>query len=470
MGTDKKYFLYRYSRYIKSVFFLWDLVLLNVAYISSFYLRYGNFDRLFSQETQNVLFICNVSWGVLYLIIGAYKYIRVEHIENIISKSLQFVMIHLLLVFTLLSILDFDEISRLRMGYFYGIFVIEVFIFRIVFIRALKYFRRKGYNFRKVIIIGACPSGQEIANQLVKDLAYGYRVVGFFDDEVKASENLNVIGKIDDIQAYVLEHKIHEIYMAISDYNEHKIKELTKFCERNLIRIKFVPNFQRFTDTRRVFVDFYGAIPIISLRKEPLENPMNRIAKRLFDITFSLIMILLVFPWLFPILIFLVAISSRGPIFFRQERSGENNKTFNCYKFRSMRVNSLSDELQASANDSRITCIGKFMRQKNLDEMPQFFNVLFGHMSVVGPRPHMLKHTKEFSDVIDNYLVRHYTRPGITGWAQVNGYRGETKELKDLEKRVEFDIWYIENWSFLLDLRIIFMTCFNMVKKEKNAV
>ena len=470
MEEEKTNLLYRYSRYIKSVFFIWDLVLLNVAYILSFCLRHGNIDRLFEEEAKEVIFIINFSWIVLYLVIGAYKFIRVEHLENIIAKTIQFVLIHLLLVFTLLSFLNLDEVSRLRMGYFYGSFFIIVILFRILFIKTLKYIRRKGYNFRKVIIVGAGTSGQEIAQQLEKDLAYGYRVVGFFDDEVTSTEKIKVIGKIDEIPAYVLEHKIHEIYMAISDYNEHKIKALTKFCERNLIRIKFVPNFQKYTDSRRVYIDFYGKIPIISIRKEPLENPLNRIVKRMFDLAFSLLVILLIFPWLFPIIMLLIKLSTKGPIFFKQERSGENNRIFYCYKFRSMRVNSLSDELQASANDNRTTRIGKFMRQKNLDELPQFFNVLLGHMSVVGPRPHMLKHTKEFSDVIDNYLVRHYTRPGITGWAQVNGYRGETKKLKDLEKRVEYDIWYIENWSFLLDLRIIFMTCFNMVKKEKNAV
>lgn len=470
MKTQRKHLLYRYSRYIKSIFFIWDLVLLNTAYVLAFLLRNGDLERISTQEAQNVWFIINLAWFALYLIVGAYKFLRVEHIEKIVSKSLQFVLLHLLLVFTLLSILDYDEVSRLKMGYFYGLLFVFIFIFRIVFIKILKHFRRKGFNFRRVVIIGATKAGKEIAHELVKDLAYGYQVAGFFDDKTTTTEDFKVLGTIDEVPDYVLKNNIHEIYMAVSKYNEHKIKELIKFCERHLIRIKFVPNFQKITDSRRVFIDFYGRIPIVSIRKEPLENPLNRIVKRLFDIVFSLLLIVLVFPWLFPILIVMVACSSRGPIFFKQLRSGENNQEFYCYKFRSMQVNKQSDQLQATANDSRVTRVGRFMRKTNLDELPQFFNVLFGKMSVVGPRPHMLKHTEEFSEVIDNYLVRHYTRPGITGVAQIKGYRGETKKLKDLEKRVELDIWYIENWSFFLDLKIIFLTAFGMLRKQKNAV
>jgi undecaprenyl-phosphate galactose phosphotransferase/putative colanic acid biosynthesis UDP-glucose lipid carrier transferase len=172
---------------------------------------------------------------------------------------------------------------------------------------------------------------------------------------------------------------------------------------------------------------------------------------------------------LFPILIAVVKLSSKGPAFFKQKRSGENNESFTCLKFRTMKVYALSDELQSQKHDPRITKLGAFMRRTNLDELPQFFNVLLGKMSVVGPRPHMLKHTEQYSELINNYLVRHFVKPGITGWAQVKGYRGETKELIDMKNRVEFDIWYLENWTFLLDLKIIWMTVTNMLRGEKNA-
>lgn len=469
MKTQRKHLLYRYSRYIKSIFFLWDLVLLNTAYVLAFLLRNGDLERISTQEAQNVWFIINFAWLALYLIVGAYKFLRVEHIEKIVSKSLQFVLLHLLLVFTLLSILDYDEVSRLKMGYFYGLLFVFIFIFRIVFIKLLKHFRRKGFNFRRVVIIGATQAGEEIAHELVKDLAYGYQVAGFFDDKATTTEDFKVLGTIDEVPDYVLKNNIHEIYMAVSKYNEHKIKELIKFCERHLIRIKFVPNFQKITDSRRVFIDFYGRIPIVSIRKEPLENPLNRIIKHLFDIGFSILVIIGIFPWLFPILILLVKLSSKGPVFYKQIRSGENNKNFVCFKFRSMRNNN-GKFAQATKDDPRVTKIGAFMRKTNLDELPQFFNVLLGQMSVVGPRPHPVELDEQFKILVNEYRVRHFAKPGVTGWAQVNGYRGETKELIDMKTRVDYDIWYIENWSFFLDLKIIFLTAFGMLRKQKNAV
>jgi putative colanic acid biosysnthesis UDP-glucose lipid carrier transferase len=253
-------------------------------------------------------------------------------------------------------------------------------------------------------------------------------------------------------------------------FDAEYVQELIRYCESNLIRVKFVPDFSNFTKSRKVQIDFYENIPVISLRREPLESIFNPILKRAFDIVFSLLVIVLIFPWLFPVLIMLVKTSSKGAVFFKQKRSGENNQTFWCYKFRTMRVNSGADEQQATRDDKRVTYVGKFLRKTNLDELPQFFNVLRGDMSVVGPRPHMLKHTKEYSELINAYLVRHLIRPGITGWAQVNGYRGETSDIKQMKKRVEYDTWYIENWSFLLDLRIIYKTVANIFNGNENAM
>jgi putative colanic acid biosysnthesis UDP-glucose lipid carrier transferase len=210
-------------------------------------------------------------------------------------------------------------------------------------------------------------------------------------------------------------------------------------------------------------------VPVLTIRQEPLESVMNRAIKRAFDIGFSLFMIIFIFPWLFPVFIILIKLSSNGPAFFTQIRSGRKNKEFLCYKFRSMNVNEEADTLQATAGDSRITKIGRFLRKTNLDELPQFFNVLAGHMSVVGPRPHMLKHTEEYSKLVDKFMVRGLVKPGITGWAQVSGYRGATQNLRMMLKRIRYDVWYIENWSLLLDIRIIFMTVVNMIRGDKNA-
>ena len=211
------------------------------------------------------------------------------------------------------------------------------------------------------------------------------------------------------------------------------------------------------------------SFPIISLRPEPLENADNAFKKRVFDMLFSGFVIIFILSWLFPILAILIKLESKGPVFFKQLRSGRNNKNFWCYKFRSMKVNSESDTKQATKEDDRITMIGRFLRKTNLDEFPQFFNVLLGSMSIIGPRPHMIKHTEQYRAIIDRYMVRHYFKPGITGWAQVNGFRERQTLMNLMEARVNHDIWYFENWSLMLDIKIIFQTVINMFYGEKNA-
>ena len=216
-------------------------------------------------------------------------------------------------------------------------------------------------------------------------------------------------------------------------------------------------------------INYMGEFPVLSVRHEPLEDMQSRVKKRLFDVVFSLLVIVFIISWLYPLLALIIKIQSPGPVLFKQLRSGRDNQPFWCYKFRSMHVNANSDSKQAHKGDSRITAIGRFMRKTSLDEFPQFVNVLFGNMSIVGPRPHMLNHTEEYRAIIDQYMVRQFLKPGITGWAQVNGYRGETKDPSLMQKRVEHDIWYMENWSAMLDLRIVFITIFSILKGEENA-
>lgn len=402
------------------------------------------------------------------MFLQAYGFIRLERLEKTLSRSIKFILLHFLFMFCIISILNI-KINHNILYIFYGLFFLEIFFFRLASIKFLKWLRKLGFNFRNVIIIGSGKSANEIYSVLSKDLSYGYRILGFFSYEYKNHDNKNMLGSLENIYEYLNGNTVHEIYVALSENNSDVIKTLSSYCESNLIRLKIVPDYNGFAQGQNFSIDFYDNIPIISLRKEPLESPVNRIIKRLFDITFSIAVILLILLWLFPILFILIKISSKGPVFFKQQRSCENNYVFWCWKFRSMSVNAFANEQMAIKGDIRITKIGKFMRKTNIDELPQFFNTLIGTMSVIGPRPHMLKHTSQYSNLINNYLVRHFTKPGITGWAQVNGFRGETKELDQMLKRIEFDIWYIENWSFLLDLKIIYKTITNMLKGEKNA-
>lgn len=239
-------------------------------------------------------------------------------------------------------------------------------------------------------------------------------------------------------------------------------------ADKNLIRFKSVPEYYDYAQ-KPIFMQNFGHIPIISVRHEPLENIFNRMFKRLFDCVFSVFVIVFIFSWLFPLLAIAIKLESRGPVFFTQKRSGRDNRPFTCYKFRSMRVNKEAHEVQATRGDKRITRIGKLLRRTSIDELPQFFNVLIGNMSVVGPRPHMIAHTKQYSRMIDRYMIRHFLKPGITGWAQTNGLRGETKTVDDMLERVEADVWYLENWSFLLDLKIIILTIRNAISGDKNV-
>lgn len=459
-------YIYGYSRYIKLFGLVLDLVLLNLSYVGSYLFSNERFSEFGSQDAKTVLVFSNIIWCFLASYYHAYRFLRLEPIERILARNFRLVFYLMGLVFVIIVGLKYNQVSRTRLLAFSSLVFVSISLGRIAFVSILKKLRRKGFNFRNVIIVGAGKTAYHIRETLSGDLSYGYRVLGFFDNEVKGVE---VLGKMADAIGYISSHPVHEIYIATQDYESPELRQLTSYCEQNFIRIRFVPDFRNFTKSRKIEVSFYGSIPVMSLRKEPLEYPLNRIIKYGFDVLFTTVLFLTVFWWLFPLLVLLVKLSSPGPVFFRQQRSGKNNRAFWCYKFRTMRVNNLSDELQASRNDARITPIGGFLRKTSLDELPQFINVLKGDMSIVGPRPHMLKHTEEYSKLIDNYLVRHFAKAGITGWAQVNGFRGETRNLDEMERRVEFDIWYIENWSFLLDVKIIWRTLRLVIFRDKNA-
>ena len=237
----------------------------------------------------------------------------------------------------------------------------------------------------------------------------------------------------------------------------------------NVVHFYSVPNVSNYLH-HRVYFNMIGSVPYLSFFRDPLSSSVqNRVIKRTFDIVFSLTFLCTLFPIVLLVVAVITKITMPGPLFFRQKRNGLNDKVFYCIKFRSMKVNDDADKVQATKDDPRKTKWGNIMRKTNIDELPQFINVLLGDMSVVGPRPHMLKHTEEYSQLIDKYMVRHFVRPGITGWSQVTGFRGETKELSQMEGRVKGDIWYIEHWTFWLDLYIIFKTIANAIRGEKEA-
>jgi putative colanic acid biosynthesis UDP-glucose lipid carrier transferase len=324
---------------------------------------------------------------------------------------------------------------------------------------------------KDLVIVGGGPAAEEIFQYCEDQTVRGYRFRGVFSDEsIDGALGERRLGDVESAKAFALQNRIDIVYCALPGTQREAITDLMEFCERNTIRFRVIPSAESFIPVVKTSdLEFHGAVPVSKIRREPLERPMARRVKRTFDIVFSLGVIVFIFTWLFPLLALLVKLSSRGPVFFQQKRLGRNNEHFVCWKFRSMRMNKESDSKQATKNDPRVTTVGKFLRKSNLDEMPQFFNVLLGHMSVVGPRPHPLRLNDQYREIIDKYMVRHFVRPGITGWAQVNGLRGETRTPELMEKRVELDVWYLENWSFWLDLKIVVKTVTNMFSKDPNA-
>jgi Undecaprenyl-phosphate glucose phosphotransferase len=324
---------------------------------------------------------------------------------------------------------------------------------------------------KDLIIVGESPAAEEIYRYCEDQTVRGYRFRGIFTDHaLEGVLGTKRLGDVEAAKAFAVQNRIDIVYCALPGTRREEITELMEFCERNTIRFRVIPSADSFIPVVKTSgLEFHGDVPVSKLRHEPLDKPINRRLKRAFDIAFSLAVIVLIFSWLFPILALLVKLSSPGPVFFKQMRLGRDNKQFACWKFRSMRMNKEADVKQATKNDPRVTAIGRVLRKSNLDEMPQFINVLFGHMSVVGPRPHPLRLNEQYRDIIDKYMVRHFVRPGITGWAQVNGLRGETRTPELMERRVELDVWYLENWSFLLDLRIVVKTVTNMFGKDPNA-
>jgi putative colanic acid biosynthesis UDP-glucose lipid carrier transferase len=390
-------------------------------------------------------------------------------IDKVVQRAFLLVTVFILLFSICFVFLSISDVLATFLVVYYGVTVVFFSLWRILVRMSLKLYRRKGYNFKRIVIIGAGKNGMELYQVIKDDLSYGFNVLGFFDDNLALKHILpNYLGMTNEVESYALANDVDEIYCTLPGTSDEKIVRMLNFAEKNMIRFYIVPDFYR-NLKKSLVMEMMEFIPLMTIRREPLQAAYNRALKRVFDIFFSLAILLTIFPILYIVVGILIKLSSPGPILFTQKRTGLYGQDFMCYKFRTMKVNEDTDLLQAVKNDPRKTKIGDFLRRTNLDEFPQFINVLLGNMSVVGPRPHMLKHTDQYSALIDKYMVRHLVKPGVTGWAQVSGYRGETKTLEQMEGRVKRDVWYIENWSFFLDLKIIIVTVLNMFKGEKNA-
>lgn len=440
-------------------------MLLSVLYIKSFDFKYT--------KPVEYLFILYQLFCWYFIVKGNDLYNDSRSKKGLANEIFKSFLSIGILGITLIFLLFFvhNDIYGPRFVVFYiSLLVIFIPIEKAIVKLFIHYLRKNGLNIKRIAIIGTGKSALRF-NKLIQDNShFGYTVTGFVTEEKEdtPNENFRVLGDLSQLKEIISDYDIHELIVAIPNIDNNKVNDLHATANNTGVRMRIIPDYYHLYYNRFVVKNF-GSIPVVSIRKEPLEEPHWRNVKRLFDIIFSSFVLLFVCSWLFPIIAIAIKINSKGPVFFKQKRLGKDKVEFDCYKFRSMTVNKKADELQATKGDARITKTGAFLRKTSLDEFPQFWNVLKGDMSVVGPRPHMLKHNIEYSKIIDDYMVRQLVKPGITGWAQVNGYRGETKEDVDMMNRVEYDVWYLENWYFLLDLKIIFLTFWNIFKGEDKA-
>jgi putative colanic acid biosynthesis UDP-glucose lipid carrier transferase len=460
----------KYGTYYRLISVLVDLALLNLsgyfAYLLSLWLN--NIGDALHISVVHILLI-NFLWFNVTQITRLYHDIFSKDAIPTVKQSLLSLLIFAVLLFSLAYILPEFTVTDTLLRYLIVSFSLLFLTGKICFLLLRRSHRARLIEYTRVVIVGAGPVGVELAKIMESKLSMGYRIVGFFDDKPNLQAgNVYILGKVEECIDYVKSHGIKEIYCALPDRAIDKINLLMRSADREMIRFKLVPDVKDYFK-KNVNVKMLGHFPVISPRTEPLENMTNKVLKRCFDICFSLFILICLMSWLIPILAIWIKLDSKGPVFFKQLRSGKNNTPFWCWKLRSMRVNADSDLLQASAQDSRITRIGAILRKTSLDELPQFFNVLLGDMSVVGPRPHMVQHTTDYSGLIDEFMVRHLVLPGITGWAQVTGFRGGTATEGSMKARVAADIWYLENWSVMLDLKIFFLTIWQVLSGDENA-
>jgi putative colanic acid biosynthesis UDP-glucose lipid carrier transferase len=353
--------------------------------------------------------------------------------------------------------------NQKRVVLFVFLAIIAVLLIKLFIYYFLRRYRvLYGGNSRTVVLLGNDENIDPLKHFFTENPDYGYKLTKIFTLKDHKKQ------KIDECLSYVLQNKTDEIYCSMADLSDSQINDIVDFADNNLKTLKFIPNEKQILSLNAKF-EYYDYIPVISLRNILQDETLNKIIKRVFDIVFSSIVIVFLMSWLTPIMAIIIKWESKGPLFFIQKRNGLNYKEFNCYKFRSMYVNDKADLDLASKNDVRITKVGKFIRKTSIDELPQFFNVFLGTMSVVGPRPHMVSVANLYAAKVDKFMVRHFVKPGITGLAQTKGYRGEVEADEDIINRVKFDIFYMENWSILLDIKIIFNTIFNTLKGDEKA-
>ena len=450
---------------------LLDFLLFNVSFIAA---------ALLSQPTEMIfqrsyifilLLILNLFWFFYTNASGFYEEFLTRpfpiHLFNILKLTLIITVISISFLFFTREALYTRAFILLS-----AVFLVLTITLRTTFLKGvLKAARLKGKSVRNLLIVGTDGIGQKFRDIIVENPEIGYKFIGFISDV----SDKEVIGTVSDLDNIIIDNRVEEVVIALPDNSNHDLDKIIRACNKNAVRVHIIPDYFKFL-SNRFRISTVSNIPVITLRDEPLNEVIKRVIKRSFDILFSLLISVFVLSWLIPILAILIKADSKGPVLFIQERFGVKNKKFNCYKFRTMinEKNNYDRFFPVFNGDSRITRIGKFLRKTNLDEIPQFINVLKGDMSVVGPRPHAVSFDLKYEKIFEDIKMRYNVRPGITGWAQINGLRGDVQNEEENNQRtmerMKYDLWYIENWSFKLDFQIILITIWHMIKGDTKGI
>lgn len=457
---------YRYSRFFPLLFLLADLFCLNASIFAANYQRFGVL--IYQNDSYTTLqVVLNICWILIFFASKLYEVNRESRLIEHINKVLTGLVINLSVVFALWFIAKPFYYSRHHLFVTYMAFTVLLILWRSAWYYFIRYYRRKGFNLRNVVIVGYGELATELEGYFKQNPGMGYRFLGYFDNR-KKQETGTYLGPVDTVKDYTTSNAVDIIFCCLPRLYDNDVKKLIDFAENHLIKVKIISHFSRFGN-RNLTIQKYGGIPIINVSAIPLDSRANQVIKRIFDVLFSLLVFICIFSWLIPVIGVLIKLESKGPVFFKQQRNGKDNRPFLCWKFRTMVVNQESDTLQATKNDPRVTRIGAILRKTSLDELPQFINVFLGDMSVVGPRPHPIKLNEEFQPQIDRFIQRHAVKPGITGLAQAKGFRGETSLFSDMSGRVRLDRFYVKNWSLVLDFKIIVLTIVSILRGSENA-
>lgn len=458
------------QKYLNRLHVVVDALVTAVSYVLAWWLMFGS---RFADKGIGVLDM-GTYFTALYFVVPGYLILyywcrlytpkRVQRTENEILNIIKANVVGIILVLAALNLAqsvnrDLQHFSRSMLILFAGLNTVDGILVRALIRRILHLFRKKGYNQKHILLVGYSRAAEAYIDRIIANPQWGYTVRGILDDNVPRGavyKGVKVMGSIDNLLYILPENKLDEIAVTLSLSDYDRLEEIVNLCEKSGVHTKFIPDYNSLIPGKPYTEDL-GGLPVINIRYVPLSNTVNAVVKRMVDIAGSFLGLVVTSPLLLTVAV-LIRATSRGPIIFRQERIGQHNRPFQMYKFRTMYVQDVKEEKKGwtTKDDPRVTKIGRFLRRTSIDELPQLFNILIGDMSLVGPRPERPQYVEKFKEEIPRYMVKHQVRPGLTGWAQINGYRGDTS----IRKRIEYDIYYIENWSLEFDIKIMFLTIF----------